>query len=130
MENVEHGAVEIPHLPAHIVARSTVDLMKHLAVGHDLAARLSYAAEERGLPIAEGPAMQRHQDAGGIVAAEDRAGELEDRRRGRCACRAIPDWSSSPIVRSSSPIQVLMADGVIVYGVSHPGARFSSDIGR
>jgi len=38
-------------------------------------------------------------------------------------------WPSSPIVRSSSPSHALIGDGVIVYGVSQPSARFSSDIG-
>jgi hypothetical protein len=34
-----------------------------------------------------------------------------------------------PMVRISSPIQLPIAEGVIVYGVSQPRARFSREIG-
>ena len=36
-------------------------------------------------------------------------------------------WPSSPMMRISSPSQLPMADGVMVYGVSQPAARLSSE---
>ena len=90
--------------------------------------RRADAAEQRGLAVVQREAMRASMVPAGSFQPNTAAVSCRSKE---CPSR-VPNqstWPSSPMVRISSPIHELMADGVMVYGVSQPRARLSSDIG-
>ena len=86
---------------------------------------LAHGAAVAVREVAQRPAARREQLAGRIVRARTaRPPPSSVSRSPRCSTRA-----SAPIVRSSSPTQLLIADGVSVQRLVQPTPSFSSETG-
>ena len=107
-----------------------IDLMEQLAVRRRGSRRARPTRPKSvDLPIVKRKSMHGEHHARRVVPAEERPRELKIEVMARCECRA-----NRPVLRGRRcefprRSSELMAEGVIVYGVSQPDARFSSDIG-